>query len=63
MHFTFYLLEPAKTTGAELCCDWCNKKCHLSLGDRWYYQRYNEEDEWPSNFVCYDCRVAMELNS
>ena len=62
MHYTFYLLEAQRTRGAELCCDWCNRMYHSKIKGRWYYQRYDKSDEWPSNFVCYDCRLAMELN-
>ena len=62
MHYTFYLLEPQATRGMEFCCDWCNVRHHPTLKEAWYYQRYSKTDVFPSNFVCYDCRRAMELN-
>ena len=56
MIFTIWYNERYK--GAEICCDWCNK--YNDTTEVWWYQRYDIEDLYPSNFVCDKCKESVE---
>ena len=64
MIFTLWYMEPIGTRGIEFVCDWCNKAARasgepLNLANPWWYQRYLQEDPYPSNFVCNECKESM----
>lgn len=66
MIFTLWYIEPIGTRGLEFCCDWCNKPAResgeaLNLGNPWWYQRYLQEDPYPSNFVCNECKIKHDI--
>ena len=63
MFFTITHYE--KHTGAEFCCDTCNKRYIETLRDGvidgpWWYVRYNLTDEYPSLWICNNCKEGME---
>jgi len=53
MHFTIQMAE--KHRGMELNCDWCFSQCRYG-----WYQRFNISDEYPSNWVCTQCKESVE---
>ncbi len=55
MIFTAWFRE--KHRGLEFCCDWCNKQADDS--HFWWYQRYSINDEYPSNWVCNECKESV----
>tara|TARA_Y100001963_G_scaffold122888_1_gene172498 strand:- start:170 stop:355 length:186 start_codon:yes stop_codon:yes gene_type:complete len=60
MHFTLWIRENPATRGMEMLCDWCNKSAIDNPVGLWYYQRYNIFDEYPSNWVCHECKESVE---
>jgi hypothetical protein len=56
MHFTPWFREQYR--GVELVCDWCNKGADDS--GFWWYQRYSVDDQYPSNWVCNECKDDVQ---
>jgi len=61
MHFT--RTRDEKHYGMEFCCDICNRKADEHprwVGNNWWYLRYSETDEYPSMWICKECKEGFE---